>query len=123
MVEPCKEKIIFISTYGNSKFIVMNFVFMSAPLILQRMVNVNLPELKLSRVSLDDIAIFSTNVRHHVVHLKKTFGMVAEARLITRPFKCLFALSKVKLGGHTATATGVAGDTEKIAAIENAPVS
>ena len=71
---------------------------------------------------IDDILVFSSNFKEHMVHLTELFDRLREAKLTLKPEKCSFAVDKVRYLGHLITSEGVQVDTSKIDKVKNFPV-
>ena len=50
-------------------------------------------------VYIDDIMVYSKNIKHHEKHLQSVFDRLREAGLKLKPTKCAFGLEEVKLLG------------------------
>ena len=70
---------------------------------------------------LDDVAVFSSNMADHLMHLDEIFQRFCAAKLRLSPKKCKFALSEIKFLGHVVNKDGISNDHSKDAAILDFP--
>ncbi|GJP59364.1 hypothetical protein CLOP_g11458 [Closterium sp. NIES-67] len=68
-------------------------------------------------VYLDDILIYSRNMKQHVEHLRRVFEILRRERLYVKLSKSEFALKKVQFLGHMVSAQEVHVDPKKIEAV------
>ncbi|CAI7889202.1 unnamed protein product [Closterium sp. NIES-53] len=69
-------------------------------------------------VYLDDILIYSKNMKEHVEHLRKVFEILRRNKFYVKLSKSDFALKKVQFLGHMVSAEGVHVDPRKIEAVK-----
>ncbi|CAI7784415.1 unnamed protein product [Closterium sp. NIES-54] len=69
-------------------------------------------------VYLDDILIYSKNMKEHVEHLRKVFEILRKNKFYVKLSKSDFALKKVHFLGHMVSAEGVHVDPRKIEAVK-----
>ncbi|CAI5947953.1 unnamed protein product [Closterium sp. NIES-65] len=69
-------------------------------------------------VYLDDILIYSKNMKEHVEHLRKVFEILRKNKFYVKLSKSDFALKKVQFLGHMVSAEGVHVDPQKIKAVK-----
>ena len=122
MAEHCKEVTTFVCWYGTFKFEVMPFGLMNAPSTFQRMVDLIFRNYSFFRVYLDDVVVFSADLKEHVEHLGDIFSTIAKHGLRRKVSKCSFAHSKIKLLGHVIDVGRIAVGTDKIGVIKSAPI-
>ena len=122
MAAQCKEVTTFVCRYGTFKFEVMPFGLMNAPSIFQRMMDLIFRNCPFVRAYLDDVVVFSADLKEHIEHLCAVFATIAKHGLKLKVSKCSFAHSKIKLLGHVIDADGIAVDTEMIEVIKSAPI-
>ncbi|CAI7911192.1 unnamed protein product [Closterium sp. NIES-54] len=68
-------------------------------------------------VYLDDILIYSKDMKQHVEHLRRVFEILRRERFYVKLSKSEFALKKVQFLGHMVSAQGVHVDPKKIEAV------
>ncbi|GJP46783.1 hypothetical protein CLOM_g6026 [Closterium sp. NIES-68] len=68
-------------------------------------------------VYLDDILIYSRDMKQHVEHLRRVFEILRRERFYVKLSKSEFALEKVQFLGHLVSAQGVHVDPKKIEAV------
>lgn len=68
-------------------------------------------------VYVDDILVFSRNVKEHFEHLSKLFRRFRECNLTIKLRKCRFARQRVEFLGHIISAEGVQVDEKRVKAI------
>ena len=73
-------------------------------------------------VYLDDITVYSKNVKDHLDHLRQVFLRCREFGVSLNPFKCVFATSQGKLLGHIVSEDGLTIDPERTKAILALPL-
>lgn len=73
-------------------------------------------------VYLDDIIIYSPDVKQHFHDLQIVFNRLKEAGLTVNLGKSNFFQSKIKFLGHIVSASGIQADPEKTQAIQDFPV-
>ncbi|CAI7791992.1 unnamed protein product [Closterium sp. NIES-54] len=69
-------------------------------------------------VYLDDILIYSKNMKEHMEHLRKVFEILRKNKFYVKLSKSDFALKKVQFLGHMVSAEGVHVDPRKIEAVK-----
>ncbi|KAJ1167473.1 hypothetical protein NDU88_007864 [Pleurodeles waltl] len=96
-----KERSAFSTPEGHFQFKVMPFGMKNAPATFQRLVNRVLSGLEsFSAAYLDDIAVFSSTWRDHLVHLKEVLQALLQAGLTIKASKCQIGQSSVVYLGH-----------------------
>ncbi|CAI7917924.1 unnamed protein product [Closterium sp. NIES-54] len=68
-------------------------------------------------VYLDDILIYSRDMKQHIEHLRRVFEILRREKLYVKLSKSEFALKKVQFLGHMVSAQGVHVDPKKIEAV------
>ncbi len=68
-------------------------------------------------IYMDDIVVFSKNMKEHATHLQQIFDRLREHKLTLNPKKCVFGMTELKLLGYIINEKGLKADPEKCAAI------
>ena len=99
----------------------MPFGFTNAPAAFMDLMNrVFSPYLdKFMIVFIDDILVYSGNLKEHAEHLQTVLQILRERQLYAKFSKCQFWLDKVAFLGHVISTEGVSVDPQKIEAIVN----
>nr|GFA46094.1 putative reverse transcriptase domain-containing protein [Tanacetum cinerariifolium] len=114
-------KTAFRTRYGHYEFQVIPFGLTNAPAIFMDLMNrVCKPYLdRFVIVFIDDILIYSKNIKEHEGHLKLILKLLKEEELYGKFSKCEFWLSKVQFLGHVIDSGGIHVDPAKIEAIKD----
>lgn len=118
-----REKTTFITPFGTYLFNRMPFGLRNAPASFQRLID----KVKRTLVGvmilayLDDIILLSKDFESHLRDLDRVFQALRHYQLRAKREKCQFGCTQVKFLGHFLTPTGLAINTEKVAAIMNRP--
>jgi hypothetical protein len=72
-------------------------------------------------VFFDDILVYSSSWDAHLVHIRKTFEILAFHHFVVKPSKCVFGQTEVDYLGHLITVDGVKVDPHKITAMQTWP--
>ncbi|CAI7773157.1 unnamed protein product [Closterium sp. NIES-53] len=120
MADNSVHKMAFRTRYGSYEYLVMPFGLCNAPTTFQVEMNHILRPLldKCMVVYLDDILIYSKNMKEHVEHLQKVFEILWKNKFYMKLSKSDFALKKVQFLGHMVSAEGVHMDPRKIEAVK-----
>ncbi|CAI7917718.1 unnamed protein product, partial [Closterium sp. NIES-54] len=120
MADNSIHKTAFCTRYGSYEYLVMPFGLCNAPAMFQTEMNHILRPLldECVVVYLDDILIYSKNMKEHVEHLRKVFEILRKNKLYVKLSKSDFALKKVQFLGHMVSAEGVHVDPRKIEAVK-----
>ncbi|CAI7877024.1 unnamed protein product, partial [Closterium sp. NIES-54] len=120
MADNSIHKMAFRTRYGSYEYLVMPFGLCNAPATFQAEMNHILRPLldECVMVYLDDILIYSKNMKEHVEHLRKVFEILRKNRFYVKLSKSDFALKKVQFLGHMVSAEGVHVDPRKIEAVK-----
>ena len=119
-----KEKSAFTTGSGLWQFQVMPFGLCNAPATFERLMEQVLVALPLTvcLVYLDDILVPGRTFDEELANLRQVFQRLDEAKLKLSPKKCTLLKQKVTYLGHVVTESGVAMDTDKVAAVQEWPV-
>ncbi|CAI7933648.1 unnamed protein product, partial [Closterium sp. NIES-54] len=112
-------KTAFRTRYGSYEYLVMPFGLTNAPATFQAEMNHILRPLldECVVVYLDDILIYSRDMKQHIEHLRRVFEILRREKFYVKLSKSEFALKKVQLLGHMVSAQGVHVDPKKIEAV------
>src|SRR3954467_2267878 len=112
-------KTTFVTRYGSYEYTVMPFGLTNAPSYLMNMMNKVFMEFldMFFVVFLDDILIYSKNVKDHEKHLHLIMEKLREHQLYAKFDKCEFWLSEVGFLGHIVSKEGIAVNPSKVTAV------
>ena len=101
--EESRTKTAFVSSYGKWEFKRCQFGFglAQAPAYFQRLVNEVLSGLTFTFGYLDDILVFSPDMKSHLEHLRLLFERLHAADLKLKEVKCNFLKRHIQYLGHT----------------------
>lgn len=85
----------------------------------QRQMDKVLAGLPFARCYIDDIVIWSKNLKEHLEHLSAMFTRLRSAVLKVHPGKCQFAVDKIDFLVHTVSAAGLSPQEEKVSAVRD----
>ncbi|CAI7908034.1 unnamed protein product, partial [Closterium sp. NIES-54] len=114
MADNSIHKTAFRTRYGSYEYLVMPFGLCNAPATFQVEMNHILRPLldECVVVYLDDILIYSKNMKEHMEHLRKVFEIQRKNKFYVKLSKSDFALKKVQFLGHMVSAEGVHVDLD-----------
>ncbi|KAJ9512911.1 hypothetical protein QJQ45_029113, partial [Haematococcus lacustris] len=118
------HKTAFRTRYGHFEFTVLPFGLCNAPATFQRLMNDVLHDLldDCVLVYLDDILIFSRTPQEHIAHLRRVLDLLRKHKLYAKLSKCEFGMDQTSFLGHIVSASGIACDPAKVAAVESWPI-
>lgn len=124
-LEECsKVKSAFSSDIGHWQYSKLPMGLKNSPPTFQRLMNnviCNLIGLQ-SLVYLDDIIIFSVDMREHSRRLREVFNRLRTHNLKLNPAKCEFLSKEVIYLGHKISENGVQPDERKVISVKNFPI-
>ncbi|GET62049.1 putative retrotransposon protein [Rhizophagus irregularis DAOM 181602=DAOM 197198] len=127
MKEEDKEKTAFVCSKGLFEYNVMPFGLTNAPATFQRLMDEILEEYinDFVVVYIDDIMIYSENLKDHMEHVEKVLKKLQENNLIIKLKKCRFLERNIEFLGHIVGNDGLRPDDKKIEKIKEmkAPTS
>ncbi|CAI7853965.1 unnamed protein product [Closterium sp. NIES-53] len=109
MADNSIHKTAFRTRYGSYEYLVMPFGLTNAPATFQAEMNHILRPLldECVVVYLDDILIYSRDMKQHIEHLQRVFEILRREKFYVKLSKSEFALKKVQFLGHMVSAQGV----------------
>ncbi|KAJ9524507.1 hypothetical protein QJQ45_019534 [Haematococcus lacustris] len=118
------HKTAFRTRYGHFEFTVLPFGLCNAPATFQRLMNDVLHDLldDCVLVYLDDILIFSRTPQEHIAHLRRVLDLLRKHKLYAKLSKCEFGMDQTAFLGHIVSASGIACDPAKVAAVQSWPI-
>ena len=119
--EEAKPKSAFVTTIDKYQFNRCPFGLAQAPAYFQRLVNKVLVGLPFTFGYLDDVLIYSPNVKSHLKHLRQVFQRMREADLRLKMEKCNFLKAHLQYLGHIISGKGIEPDPEKLESIKKMP--
>ena len=116
-----EELTTFRTRYGAYKYKVMPFGLTNGPATFQRFINNTLMGYldDFCSAYIDDILIFSNNLREHKEHVRKVLERLREAGLQADIDKCEFHVTSTKFLGFIIGTDGVAVDPKKIEVVRD----
>ena len=113
----------FTTPFGLFQCRVMPFGLNGAPATFQRLMDEVLRGLEiLSSAYIDDIAVYSTNWREHLLHVRSVLERLRRANLTAKPRKCQFGMIECTFLGHIVGHGQVRPHPDKIDAVVSFPV-
>ncbi|CAI7878626.1 unnamed protein product [Closterium sp. NIES-53] len=119
MADNSIHKTAFHTRYGSYEYLVMPFGLTNAPATFQAEMNHILRPLldECVVVYLDDILIYSRDMKQHIKHLRRVFEILRREKFYVKLSKSEFVLKEVQFLGHMVSAQGVHVDPKKIEAV------
>ena len=116
-----KPKSAFVTPVDKYEFNRCPFGLAQAPAYFQRLVNKVLAELPFTFGYLDDVLVYSPDVKTHLEHLRKVFQRLREADLRLKMEKCNFLKIHIQYLGHLISGEGIEPLPEKLESIKQMP--
>eukprot|EP00253_Pinus_taeda_P012980 PITA_12980 len=109
-------KTAFRTRYGHYEFVVLPFGLTNAPATFMCLMNTVFHQYldKFVLIFIDDILIYSRNIKEHEEHLRIVLQTLREHQLYGKFSKCDFYKEQIQYLGHIITKEGIAVDPEKI---------
>jgi hypothetical protein len=113
------HKIAFRTRYGHYEFVVVPFGLTNAPVTFMCLMNNVLNKFldKFVLVFIDDILIYSKNIKEHEEHLRILLQVLREHQLYAKFNKCEFFQKQIHFLVHVLSEEGVVVDLDKIRSI------
>jgi hypothetical protein len=110
--------------YGLFEYTVMPFGLCNAPGTFQHYMNDTFREFldEFLVVYLDDLLIYSNNLKEHKEHVRRVLERLREAGLFLKPSKCQFHVQEVEFLGFIVGNDGVKMDPAKVESITSWPI-
>ena len=125
LAEEDKEKTAFTAgPLGFYEFNVLPFGLVNAPATFQRVIQLAMGDLHLTKclLYLNDIIVYSRTFEEHLDRLCSVFQRLRSAGLKLKPSKCFLFKNEVRYLGHVVSADGIKTDPDKVKAIKDWPV-
>ena len=119
--EKSRPKTAFVSSYGKWEFKRCPFGLAQAPAYFQRLVNEVLLGLTFAFGYLDDILVFSPDMKTHLEHLRLLFERLRVTDLKLKEVKCNFLKRHIQYLGHIVLGEGITLLPEKLNSIQKMP--
>ena len=110
------HKTAFRTRYGHFEFFVLPFGLTNAPATVMHLMHSIFREQldDFIVIFLDDILVYSRDLKGHVTHVHKTLEILRQNQLYAKVSKCAFFQSSVEYLGHIVSAKGLAVDPTKV---------
>ena len=106
---------------GEWEFLRCPFGLAQVPAYFQRLINEVLAPFDFAFGYLDDILIYSPDVKTHLKHLELIFQRLREVNLKLKMEKCSFLKKHIQYLGHIVSGEGIKPIPEKLSAIQQMP--
>ena len=125
MTEEARPKTAFTlpANLGKWEFLHCPFGLVQAPAYFQRLINEVLAPFDFAFGYLDDILIYSPDVKTHLKHLELIFRRLREVDLKLKMEKCIFLKKHIQYLGHIVSGDGLKPVPEKLSSIQQMPYS
>jgi hypothetical protein len=123
--EPDIYKTAFRTPMGSFEYLVLPFGLTNAPSAFMRMMDSVFPDMEFAEFLakyIDDILVFSKNMKEHVQHLRAVLTKLREHKLYVKLSKCAFGVNQVEFLGSIITKGGISVDPDKVKAILDIPI-
>ena len=123
MTEEARPKTAFTlpANLGKWEFLCCPFGLTQAPAYFQRLINEVLAPFDFAFGYLDDILIYSPDVKTHLKHLELIFQCLGEVDLKLKMEKCSFLKKHIQYLGHIVSGEGLKPVPEKLSSIQQMP--
>ena len=112
--EKSRQKMAFVSSYGKWEFKRCPFGLAQAPAYFQRLVNKVLSGFTFAFGYLDDILVFSPDMKSHLEHLRLLFEILRVNDLKLKEVKCNFLKRYIQYLGHIVSGESITPLPEKL---------
>ena len=116
--EKSRPKMAFVTSYGKWEFKRCPFGLAQAPAYFQRLVNEVLSGFTFAFGHLDDILVFSPDMKSHLEHLRLLFVRLRVTDLKLKEVKCNFLKKHIQYLGHIVLGEGITPLPEKLDRIQ-----
>ena len=116
--EKSRLKTAFVSSYGKWEFKRCPFGLAQAPAYFQRLVNEVLSGFTFAFGYLDDILVFSPDMKSHLEHIRLLFERLRATDLKLKEVKCNFLKRHIQYLGHIVLGEGITPLPEKLDSIQ-----
>jgi hypothetical protein len=123
IAEGDREKTAFVTRYGSYEFLVLPMGLCNSPGTFMELMNYVFEKQldKFVIVFLDDVLVFSKDLKEHERHMRDVLQILRENRLYAKGEKCDLVRREVDFLGHRLGADGLAKEVSKTEAIEKWP--
>ena len=111
-----------ITPFGNYTFNYTCFGLRNAGATFQRLMDSLFGKLPFVIVYIDDILIFSDNLKDHIKHIKQVLEILRANGLVIKPSKCSWAQKSIEFLGHSVGSNGISPLKSKVDAIDKFPI-
>ena len=117
------EKTVFVTKYGIYQYNRLPMGLCNSPATFQRLVDIVFAGLirECTVAYVDDLNIYSNDLRNHFRHLRQVFNRIRLAGLLLNPEKCEFFKTSISFLGYVVSADGIKTDPVKIEKVAKFP--
>ncbi|MCH85650.1 enzymatic polyprotein, partial [Trifolium medium] len=114
-----RYKTAFRTHHGHYEWLVMPFGLTNAPATFQCLMNQIFQQAlrKYVLVFFDDILVYSTTWKDHLIHLESVLQLLQQNALYVKLSKCAFGVEEIEYLGHVVSGKGVAMEATKVQAV------
>ena len=123
VAEEDREKTAFVTRYGSYEFLVLPMGLCNSPDTFMELMNYVFEKQldKFVIVFLDDILVFSKDLKQHEQHMRDVLQILRKQKLFADKKKCDMVRKEVGFLGHNLGENGLAQETSKTDAIQKWP--
>ena len=123
IAEEDREKTAFVTRYGSYEFLVLPMGLCNSPGTFMELMNYVFEKQldKFVIVFLDDVLVFSRDLKQHEQHMRDVLKILRENRLYAKKEKCDLVRREVEFLGHNLGENGLAQEASKTEAVQKWP--